>query len=88
MYGIHNYRSLKTNVYEALDEACDIPKQVAQLAAVKEKVFLHSIGFEIDSESDSGSDSLADDEISDCEWISNSESASSNVEEFSEETRE
>ena len=83
-YGIHNYRSLQTNVYDALDEAWEIRKQVTQLAAVKEKVCLHSIGLEIESESDSDSDCLAEDEISDCEWISNSESVSSDVEELSE----
>ena len=72
---------MQTSVYEALDEAWEIRKQVTHLAAVKEKAALRSIGLEIESDSDS--ECREEDTISDSEWISVSgESDSSDTESY------
>ena len=72
---------MQTNVHEALDEAWEIRKQVTQLAAVKEKAALRSIGLEIESDIESDGECREEGAISDSEWISGSgESDSSNTE--------
>lgn len=72
IYGISSYNKLKCEVEGALQKACEIRNDVLELAAVKEKAFLRSLGVDISSNSESELDL---DVSSSCEWTSHSDNS-------------
>ena len=50
-YGISNYGALRNEVEGALQKACEIRNEVMQIAAVKERAFLRTLGIDVASSS-------------------------------------
>ena len=81
-YGISNYGALRNEVEGALQKACEIRNEVMQIAAVKERAFLRTLGIDVASSSESESD----DSSTSCEWASDSEQSDTDSENITRET--
>jgi len=68
-YGVSNYSTLKSEVEQALETACAIRKNVMELAEIKDRSFLRTIGIDVSS---SSSESEGSGKSSCCEWESES----------------
>ena len=51
-YGISNYGVLRSKVEGALQKACEIRKEVMEIAAVEEQAFLRTLGIDVSSSSE------------------------------------
>ena len=79
-YGVQNLGEKQRKIEETLRRASEIKQTVAELARVKEKALLCTIGFDYES-SDSEDESTDLGEVQDVQWIS-SEDATEDEEEF------
>lgn len=71
-YGVQNINSKKQKINDAIQRATEIRNVILELANLKEKALLHTLGYDIDSSSDSEDESDLK-EVEQVEWISSSE---------------
>ena len=71
-YGVQNINSKKQKINDAIQRATEIGNVILELASLKEKALLHTVGYDIDSSSDSEDESDLK-EVEQLDWISSSE---------------
>ena len=68
IFGISTYTRLKCDVENALQNACEIRKEILEIAALEERGFLRTLGVDVSSSNDSEVDGEGS-----CEWTDSDE---------------
>ena len=79
-YGVQNFSAKQRKIEEAFRRASEIKQTVSELARVKEKAYLHTLGFDYTS-SDSEDENNDVEELEDVEWVSSSDDVTKDEEE-------
>ena len=79
-YGVQNFSAKQRKIEEAFRTASEIKQTFSELARVKEKAYLHALGFDYTS-SDSEDENNDLEELEDVEWVSSSDDATKDEEE-------